>query len=81
MGWRVTEATSAAVGGRLLSAQEVAEIVGMSVEYVWALCRNDAIPHLRFGKTLRFRAEAIEAWIRASERGTLDESINGRAAL
>lgn len=59
---------------RLLSAQQVAEIIDMSVEYVWALCRRDEIPHLRFGRHLRFRVEAVESWIHASERGTLASS-------
>lgn len=57
--------------GRLLTAEEVAEIIGMRVDYVYALSRRRQIPHLRFGRTLRFRAEAIEAWLRAAERGTL----------
>jgi hypothetical protein len=27
------------------------------------------IPHLRFGRTYRFRAEAIERWLKEEERG------------
>jgi excisionase family DNA binding protein len=60
--------------GRLLTADEVAEIIGMRVDYVYALSRRGQIPHLRFGRTLRFRAEAIEAWLGAAERGSLDRS-------
>ena len=59
---------------RLLTAEEVAQIIGMRVDYVYALSRRGQIPHLRFGRTLRFRAEAIEAWLGAEERGTLDRS-------
>jgi excisionase family DNA binding protein len=58
-------------GTRLLTAHEVAEIIGMTVDYVYALSRRDGIPHLRFGRTLRFREEAIKRWLEASERGTL----------
>jgi excisionase family DNA binding protein len=58
----------------LLTAEEVAEIIGMRVDYVYALSRRGQIPHLRFGRTLRFRAEAIEAWLGAAERGRLDRS-------
>lgn len=43
----------------------------MRVDYVWALCRRDQIPHLRFGRTLRFRQEAIDEWLRASEHGSM----------
>lgn len=60
--------------GRLLTADEVAEIIGMRVDYVYALSRRGQIPHLRFGRTLRFRAAAIEAWLGAAERGSLDRS-------
>lgn len=61
-------------GTRLLTADEVAEIIGMRVDYVYTLSRRGQIPHLRFGRTLRFRAEAIEAWLGAEERGSLGRS-------
>jgi excisionase family DNA binding protein len=57
--------------GRLLDAVQVAEMLGMRVDYVYTLARQDRIPHLRFGRTLRFRAEAIDRWLEESERGTL----------
>jgi excisionase family DNA binding protein len=60
--------------GRLLDAHQVAEILGMRTDYVYRLARRDEIPHLRFGRTLRFRVEAIDEWLRAAERGTLDRS-------
>lgn len=56
---------------RLLTAQEVAEVIGMRAEYVWQLARNDQIPHLRFGRNLRFRAVAVTEWLRVYERGSL----------
>ena len=52
---------------RLLNAEDIAEILAMRVDYVYALTRRDAIPHLRFGRTLRFRVEAIEAWLEELE--------------
>jgi excisionase family DNA binding protein len=60
--------------GRLLRAEDVAELIGMRVDFVYAACRRGEIPHLRFGRTLRFRAEAIEEWLREQER-----SSNGKA--
>lgn len=54
--------------GKLLTADQVAERIGMTVEFVYALSRRGQIPHLRFGRTLRYRAEAIDDWLRASER-------------
>ena len=61
--------------GQLLTAEEVAEILGMRVDYVYSLSRRGQIPHLRFGRTLRYRGEAIDAWLRAAERGTLPRSM------
>jgi excisionase family DNA binding protein len=55
---------------RLLTADQVAERIGMTTDYVYALSRQDRIPHLRFGRTLRYRAEAIDDWLRDSERGS-----------
>ena len=52
----------------LLDAPQVAEILGMRVDFIYALARRGEIPHLRFGRTLRFRAEAIETWLRDQEQ-------------
>jgi excisionase family DNA binding protein len=60
--------------GRLLDADQVAEIVGMRVDYIYKLARADEIPHIRFGRTLRFRAEAVDEWLRAAERGKVGET-------
>jgi len=53
----------------LLSAEEVARIVGVRVDYIWALCRADEIPHLRFGRVKRFRRSAIAEWLEWREQG------------
>jgi excisionase family DNA binding protein len=68
-------------GSRLLNASDVAEIIGMRVDYVYALARRDAIPYLRFGRSLRFRPEAIDDWLRAGERGSLEREDNGPGAV
>lgn len=60
--------------GRLVDAAEVAAIIGMRTDYVYALCRQDATPHLRFGRTLRFRQEAVRSWLVESERGAGGEA-------
>ena len=55
----------------LLTAQEVAERLGVSKDWVWAQARAGAIPHVRLGRYRRFRAEAIEAWIVELETSTV----------
>ncbi len=53
---------------RLLTAEDVAELIGMRTDYVYALARREEIPHLRFGRTLRFRPDAIERWLEQEEQ-------------
>jgi len=52
---------------RLLTAQEVAERLGMTEGWVWAQARKGAIPHVQLGRYRRFREEAIEDWLRQLE--------------
>jgi len=47
----------------LLTAQDVADRLGVRKDWVWAQARAGTIPHIRLGRYCRFRAEAIEAWI------------------
>jgi excisionase family DNA binding protein len=54
---------------RLLTAEEVAERLGMRTDWVWAQARAGQIPHVRLGRYRRFREAAIEAWLRDLETG------------
>ncbi len=54
---------------RLLTAEDVAELIGMRTDFVYQLVRRGQIPHLRFGRTVRFRSVSIEQWLEGSERG------------
>ncbi len=56
-------------GSELIDAEEVARILKVRVDYVWALCRADQIPHQCFGRVKRFRRSAIERWMDRRERG------------
>jgi excisionase family DNA binding protein len=57
---------------RLLTAAEVAELIGMRVGYVYELSRRGRIPTITFGRTRRYRREAIEAWLAEQERPSAD---------
>ena len=48
---------------RLLTAQEIAERLGVSTQWVWAQARAGRIPHVRLGRYRRFRESAVEAWV------------------
>jgi excisionase family DNA binding protein len=54
---------------RLLTADELAERLGMKTEWVWAQARAGRIPHVRLGKYRRFRESAVEEWLRELESG------------
>ncbi len=55
----------------LLHAEDVAVMLGMTKDWVYAEARADRIPHIKLGRFTRFRREAIEDWIRARERGKI----------
>jgi excisionase family DNA binding protein len=67
----------------LLTAEEVADLIGMTTDYVYALSRRGRIPTITFGRTRRYRREAIEQWLAEIERGSIvgGGTRNGRAAL
>ena len=52
----------------LLTAQDVADRLGVAPSWVWAQARAGRIPHIRLGRYCRFREEALEAWITQLER-------------
>jgi excisionase family DNA binding protein len=54
---------------RLLTADELAERLGMKTDWVWAQARAGRIPHVRLGRYRRFRESAVEAWLHDLETG------------
>ena len=52
----------------LLRAEDVAERLGMTTDFIYRLAREGRIPHLRFGRSLRFRSEAITRWLEEQEQ-------------
>jgi len=54
---------------KLLRPEQVAERCNYSVFSIRRMAAQDAIPHRRFGRTLRFDPDEIEAWLRQISRG------------
>lgn len=54
---------------RLLTAQEAAALLNVPPTWVLAEAREDRIPHVRFGRYVRFDATEVEAWWRERARG------------
>jgi excisionase family DNA binding protein len=67
--------------GSLLTADDVAAMLGMGTDWVYAQVRAGRIPHVRLGRYVRFREESIEAWIREMEhRATMNGGERRRGA-
>jgi excisionase family DNA binding protein len=53
---------------RLMTAAEVAdELLGVTARIVGDMARRGDLPHVRIGKYVRFRREAIVAWVLEQE--------------
>ncbi len=52
---------------RLLTAAEVADVLAVPERWVQDASREGRIPHVRLGRYVRFRREAVLAWIEAQE--------------
>jgi excisionase family DNA binding protein len=48
---------------RLLTADEVAELLAVPVSWVREHTRSGAIPHLELGRYKRYRGEDVLAWL------------------
>lgn len=64
---------------QLLTADAVAEVTGMSKPRIYELARIGAMPSVRLGRTVRFSAEALLAWVEAG--GTRETSGGAQDAL
>jgi len=53
--------------GWLLTASEVAELLGVPKSWVYEQSRTGRIPTVTLGRYRRYRREAIEAWLREIE--------------
>lgn len=53
---------------RLLTAQEVAQLLNVPVSWVRESTRSGAMPHVELGRYRRYRLEDVEAWVEASSR-------------
>src|SRR5215212_1601866 len=54
----------------LLSAEDVAELMGVKETTVWRWCREGRLPCLKVGKHWRVRREALENFLKQRERST-----------
>ena len=63
--------------GSLLTADQVARILGVPKTWVYEQSRNGRIPTVTLGRYRRYRAESIEAWVEEME-STQGRSVGAR---
>ncbi len=54
---------------QLLTVDQVAELLQVKRSWVYAETRADRIPHVRLGRYVRYRLDAIERWMHDIEEG------------
>jgi excisionase family DNA binding protein len=57
------------IADRLYRVGEVAALLGCSPERICQMVRDRIIPTVRLGRSLRFRAAALQDWLEAGGRG------------
>jgi len=58
---------------RLLKIREVAEILNVSLDRAYTLCREGIIPSVRIGRSLRFSEGDISDFIKQGGKGYKEE--------
>lgn len=57
---------------KLLTAEQVMELLGVSRTGLYYLMRQQGLPYIKFGATrgaaLRFKAKSVEQWVARNER-------------
>lgn len=73
------------MAGSLMTAAEVAELLGVPVSWVYEQSRRGRVPTVTLGRYRRYRLEAIEAWLEELEgrapNGPIAEGPNGSRRL
>jgi len=64
---------------KLMTAQEVGELLGRKTNWVLNQAATGEIPSFKLGHAVRFREDEIVAWLESKRRGTLPGSRSLRA--
>ena len=54
---------------KLLSVEDVAPILGVSVARAYELCRTNLLPHIRLGRQIRINPDQLSAFIERGGKG------------
>ena len=53
----------------LLTPLQAAEAMAISLRSLWSLTKAGEIPHLRLGRSVRYRVESLRDYLAAQEKG------------
>ena len=53
--------------GLLLTAEQAAQTLAISPRSLWARTASGEIPHVRIGRSVRYRASSLEEYVAAKE--------------
>lgn len=62
------------MNGSLMTADEVAALLGVRTSWVYEQSRRGRIPTVTLGRYRRYRREAIEAWVQELEAAVHDRA-------
>lgn len=57
---------------KTLTAQEIAEYIGVHVDTIYTMVRQGQIPHVRVRRRILFSIETIDSWMRDLEQKSLE---------
>lgn len=54
---------------RMIDTDELSAATGIPKQTIWRLVRSNEIPHRRFGRAVRYPADAVARWLRGEAEG------------
>ncbi len=60
---------------KIFLADEIAQILRVPKGRVYELARQGKLPAVRIGRQVRFREDAVEAWLSGLEERTADQHL------
>ena len=73
-----TIAEREAAPSRLIDAAAAGELLGVPTSWVLAEARSNRVPHIRLGRYVRFRRDALLQWALEREQGPVGVPRPGR---
>jgi excisionase family DNA binding protein len=61
---------------RLIDARAAGELLGVPTSWVLAEARSNRLPHVRLGRYVRFRPDALLRWVQDREHGPVAQAAD-----